>query len=160
MKENELYFNDASIVRVLAIRENKALIIDCVRRIMPQWEDISSFAGWKIGTQELLCKFTNMEVPEIDSLCPESRKKAYERYTIIAPILQLLPDERKKREMISTIATNEKISKQTVRKYLCLYLTFQDIAILSPKDKEGDTCLSKDEKNIGKFPFCYWSYKR
>ena len=75
MKENELYFNDTSIVRVLAVKESKALVIDCVRRIMPQWEDIFSFAGWGIGTQELLYKFTNMEVPEIDSLCPESRKK-------------------------------------------------------------------------------------
>ena len=100
-----------------------------------------------------------MEVPEIDSLCPESRKKAYERYTMIAPILRLLPDEHKKCEMISTIATNEKISKQTIRKYLCLYLAFQDIAILSPKDKENDTCLSKDEKNmrwsLNKYYFSY-----
>ena len=104
------------------------MVRECVWRIMPQWEDIFSFAGWGIGTQELLYKFTNMEVPEIDSLCPESRKKAYERYTMIAPILRLLPDEHKKCEMISTIATNEKISKQTIRKYLCLYLAFQDIA--------------------------------
>lgn len=159
MKKNELYFNDTSIIRVLAVRENEALIIDCVRRIMPQWENISSFADWEIGTQELLCKFTNTEVPEIDSLCPESRKKAYERYTMIAPILQLLPDEQKKCEMISAIATNEKISKQTVRKYLCLYLVFQDIAVLSPKDKESDTCLSKDEKNmrwsLNKYYFSY-----
>ena len=159
MKKNELYFNDTSIIRVLTVRENEALIIDCVRRIMPQWEDISSFAGWEIGTQELLCKFTNIEVPEIDSLCPESRKNAYERYTMIAPILRLLPDEQKKCEMISLIAANEKISKQTVRKYLCLYLTFQNVAILAPKDKENDTSLTPDEKNmrwgLNKFYFSY-----
>ena len=159
MKKNELYFNDTSIVRVLAIRENKALIIDCVRRIMPQWEDISSFGGWEIGTQELLCKLTNIEVPEIDSLCPESRKKAYERYTMIAPILRLLPDEQKKCEMISVVANNEKVSKQTVRKYLCQYLAFQSIAILAPKDKNSDTSLTKNEKNmrwaLNKFYFSY-----
>lgn len=159
MKKNELYFNDTSIVRVLAIRENKALIIDCVRRIMPQWEDISSFVGWEIGTQELLCKLTNIEVPEIDSLCPESRKKAYERYTMIAPILRLLPDEQKKCEMISVVANNEKVSKQTVRKYLCQYLAFQSIAILAPKDKNSDTSLTKNEKNmrwaLNKFYFSY-----
>ena len=159
MKKNELYFNDTSIIRVLAVKESKALVIDCVRRIMPQWKNISSFAGWEIGTQELLCKFTNMEVPEIDSLCPESRKKAYERYTMIAPILRLLPDEQKKCEMISVIATSEKISKQTVRKYLCLYLAFQNVAILAPKDKENDTSLTPDEKimrwGLNKFYFSY-----
>ena len=159
MKKNELYFNDTSIIRVLAVRESEALIIDCVRRIMPQWEAISSFAGWEIGTQELLCKFTNIEVPEIDSLCPESRKKAYERYTMIAPILRLLPDEQKKCEIISLIAANEKISKQTVRKYLCLYLAFQNVVILAPKDKENDTSLTPDEKNmrwgLNKFYFSY-----
>ena len=31
MKKNELYFNDTSIIRVLAVKESKALVIDCVR---------------------------------------------------------------------------------------------------------------------------------
>ena len=123
------YMTDFVCVKI----DGDLMVRECVWRIMPQWEDIFSFAGWGIGTQELLYKFTNMEVPEIDSLCPESRKKAYERYTIIYPILRLLPDEHKKCEMISTIATNEKISKQTIRKYLCLYLAFQDIANTIPK---------------------------
>lgn len=159
MQKNEIYFKDNYIIRVLFVKGDKVLIIDCVKRKMPCWKNIDFFVGWERCTQEDLYEFTNTKVIEIGSLSPNNRKKAYERYTMIAPILQLLPDEQKKCEMISTIAANEKISKQTIRKYLCLYLAFQNIAILSPKDKGNDTCLSTDEKNmrwgLNKFYFSY-----
>ena len=157
--KNDLYFKDDSIVRVLDVKEDRALMIDCVRRTMPQWKDIVSLVGWDQCSQETLYEITDVNLPELDSLSSESRKVAYERYTMIAPILRLLPDEQKKCEMISVIASNEKVSKQTVRKYLCLYLAFQNVAILAPKDKENDTLLTKDEKNmrwaLNKFYFSY-----
>lgn len=159
MQKFDLYFKENAIVRVLEVREDKALVIDCIRRTMPQWKDIVSFAGWEKCSEEKLYKIADVDLPEIDSLCPESRKVAYERYTMIAPILRLLPDEKKKCEMISVIANNEKVSKQTIRKYLCQYLAFQSIAILAPKDKDSDTSLTKDEKNmrwaLNKFYFSY-----
>lgn len=161
MQKNELYFKDDSIVRVLALKEDYVLIIDCVRRKMPHWENISFFVGWQQCAQENLYRFTNIVIPEIDSLLPESRKKAYERYTMIAPILQLLPNEQKRCEMISAIAINENISKQTLRKYLCLYLSFQNVAILSPKDNKSDKSLTDDEKNMrwGLNKFYYTCHK-
>ena len=159
MQKFDLYFKENAIVRVLEVREDKALVIDCIRRTMPQWKDIVSFAGWEKCSEEKLYKIADVDLPEIDSLCPESRKVAYERYTMIAPILRLLPNEKKKCEMISVIANNEKVSKQTIRKYLCQYLAFQSIAILAPKDKDSDTSLTKDEKNmrwaLNKFYFSY-----
>lgn len=161
MQKNELYFKDDSIVRVLALKEDYVLIIDCVRRKMPHWENISFFVGWQQCAQENLYRFTNIVIPEIDSLLPESRKKAYERYTMIAPILQLLPNEQKRCEIISAIAINENISKQTLRKYLCLYLSFQNVAILSPKDNKSDKSLTDDEKNMrwGLNKFYYTCHK-
>lgn len=89
MQKNDLYCKDNSLVRVLVVKEDKVLVIDCVLRKMPRWENISFFVGWQQCTQETLYRFTNIVIPEIDSLLPESRKKAYERYTMIAPILQL-----------------------------------------------------------------------
>lgn len=159
MQKNDLYFKENSIVRVLEVREDNALVIDCIQRMMPQWKDIVSLAGWEKCSEEKLYEIAGVDLPELDSLCPENRKVAYERYTMIAPILHLLPDEKKKCEMIAVIASNEKISKQTVRKYLCLYLAFRNIAILAPKDKDSDTSLTKDEKNmrwaLNKFYFSY-----
>ena len=148
MQKNELYVKDNIIIRILEIRNDKALMIDCIRRTMPEWKEASSLSKYDNVSQETLYDLTGIELSEIDSLSPESRKKAYERYTMIAPILRLLPDEQKKCEMISAIATSEKISKQTIRKYLCLYLAFQNVAILAPKDKQSDTSLTQDEKNM------------
>lgn len=159
MQKNDLYFKDDLIIRVLDVKEDRALMIDCIRRTMPQWKDIVSLAGWEKCSEEKLYKIADVNLPELDSLCPESRKVAYERYTMIAPILRLLPDDKKKCEMISVIASNENVSKQTVRKYLCLYLAFQNIVILAAKDKDSDTSLTKDEKNmrwaLNKFYFSY-----
>lgn len=159
MQKNDLYFKDDLIIRVLDVKEDRALMIDCIRRTMPQRKDIASLTGWEKCSEEKLYEIADVDLLEFDSLCPENRKVAYERYTMIAPILRLLPDEKKKCEMISAIANNEKISKQTVRKYLCLYLAFQNIAILAPKDKDSDTSLTKDEKNmrwaLNKFYFSY-----
>lgn len=159
MQKSDLYFKNDAIIRVLDLKEDRVLVIDCIRRTMPQWKDIVSLAGWEKCSEEKLCEITGVDLPELDALYPENRKVAYERYTMIAPILRLLPDEKKKCEMISIIASNEKISKQTVRKYLCLYLAFQNVAILAPKDKDNDTSLSKDEKNmrwaLNKFYFSY-----
>ena len=159
MQKNDLYFKEDLIIRVLDVKEDRALMIDCIRRTMPQWKDIVSLTGWEKCSEEKLYEIADVDLPELDSLCPEGRKTAYERYTMIAPILRLLPDEKKKCEMISVVANNEKISKQTIRKYLCQYLAFQSIAILAPKDKNSDTSLTKDEKNmrwaLNKFYFSY-----
>ena len=159
MQKNDLYFKDDLIIRVLDVKEDRALMIDCIRRTMPQRKDIASLTGWEKCSEEKLYEIADVDLPELDSLCPESRKTAYERYTMIAPILRLLPDEKKKCEMISVVANNEKVSKQTIRKYLCQYLAFQSIAILAPKDRDNDTSLTKDEKNmrwaLNKFYFSY-----
>ena len=75
--KNDLYFKDNSIVRVLEVREDKALVIDCVRRTMPQWKDIVSLAGWEKCSEEKLCEITGVDLPELDALYPENRKVAY-----------------------------------------------------------------------------------
>lgn len=96
MQKNDLYFKDDSVIRVLDVREDKALVIDCIRRTMPQWKDIVSLAVWEKCSEEKLYEIADVDLPELDSFSPESRKVAYERYTMIASILRLLPDEKKK----------------------------------------------------------------
>lgn len=162
MQKNELYRNNNSIIRVLEIKNNAVLVIDCISKTMPQWIGVSFFEDWIKCSDETLHEITRIELQDIKTVSPEDFKVAHQRYTMIAPIVMVLTDQDKKNEMIELISTNEKISKQTLRKYLCLYLIYQDISVLIPKTKNTDKQLSQDEKNIrwalNKFYFSFYKH--
>lgn len=162
MRKNELYRNNNSIIRVLEIKNNAVLVIDCINKTMPQWIGVSFFEDWTKCSDETLHEITGIELQDIKTVSPEDFKVAHQRYTMIAPIIMVLTDQDKKNEMIELISTNEKISKQTLRKYLCLYLIYQDISVLIPKTKNTDKQLSQDEKNIrwalNKFYFSFYKH--
>lgn len=162
MRKNELYRNNNSIIRVLEIKNNAVLVIDCINKTMPQWIGVSFFEDWTKCSDETLHEITGIELQDIKTVSPEDFKVAHQRYTMIAPVIMVLTDRDKKNEMIELISTNEKISKQTLRKYLCLYLIYQDISVLIPKTKNADKQLSQDEKNIrwalNKFYFSFYKH--
>lgn len=162
MQKNELYRNNNSIIRVLEIKNNAVLVIDCINKTMPQWIGVSFFEDWTKCSDETLHEITGIELQDIKTVSPEDFKVAHQRYTMIAPIIMILTDQDKKNEMIELISTNEKISKQTLRKYLCLYLIYQNISVLIPKTKNTDKQLSQDEKNIrwalNKFYFSFYKH--
>lgn len=162
MQKNELYRNNNSMIRVLEIKNNAVLVIDCINKTMPQWIGVSFFEDWTKCADETLYEITGIELQDIKTVSPENFKVAHQRYTMIAPIVMVLTDQDKKNEMIELISTNEKISKQTLRKYLCLYLIYQDISVLIPKTKNADKQLSQDEKNIrwalNKFYFSFYKH--
>lgn len=162
MQKNELYRNNNSIIRVLEIKNNAVLVIDCISKTMPQWIGVSFFEDWTKCSDETLHEITGIELQDIKTVSPEDFKVAHQRYTMIAPIIMVLTDRDKKNEMIELISTNEKVSKQTLRKYLCLYLIYQDISVLVSKTKNIDKQLSQDEKNIrwalNKFYFSFYKH--
>ena len=162
MQKNELYRNNNSIIRVLEAKNNTVFVIDCINKTMPQWIGISFFKDWERCSEKTLQEITNIKLQDIKTVSPEDFKVAHQRYTMIAPVIMVLSDQDKKNEMIELISTNEKISKQTLRKYLCLYLVYQDVSVLIPKTKNTDKQLSQDEKNIrwalNKFYFSFYKH--
>ena len=51
-------------------------------------------------------------------------------------------------KLISSIAEEHRVSKQTVRNYLCLYLSYLDVTILAPKKRKDERELTQDEKHM------------
>lgn len=145
---NQLLQHDNQLVRVLDSTTDKVFIIDCIKRTMPVWTDTESLKDYVSCSEDTLQEITDTFLIDLDTLDAESRKTAYERYTMIAPLLPFVSDQKKRKELINSIASMKSISKQTIRYYLCLYLVYQNISILIRKQSVKESVLSQDEKNM------------
>ena len=148
MKKNNLLRSGKDFIRVIGTEKDFSLIIDCIKRTMPVWVKSEQLEGYSECTIEELHQATGFSVSDIDNLDSEQRKVMYERFTMIAGILPYVADEKMRAQVIRSVAEENNISTQTVKSYLCLYLSYMDITALAPKKREETKTLTKDEKNI------------
>ncbi len=66
MNKNDIFENKDSIIRVLNTKDNKALIIDCLKRTVPKWTDIDSLSNYKQIKEEILYQRANLSTVSID----------------------------------------------------------------------------------------------
>ena len=138
MRKNDVLQCGDRRLRVLAISGDRYLCIDCNGRTMPEW----------ISTAELECyPVVALETADAD-LTPEQLRIAHERFTLIAPVLSFLTDDKERCRMLDKVSKDKDISKQTLRRYLCRYLAAQDIAVLAPAVRETKQDLTQDQKNM------------
>ena len=138
MKVNDVLRKGETVIRVLAVKEGVCLCINCGTECMPAW--ISS---------DLLDEYTSETEPLIDTdMTPGQKRTAHERFTMIAPMLAFLTDDKERNRIMNRISEEQNISKQTLRRYLCRYLVYQDIAALAPAVRESKQELSQDQKNM------------
>ena len=148
MQKNELLKKDDNIIRVFETKDENVFIIDCIKKTMPKWVSASSIADYEKCSESELLEITDMQLWDIETLDEESRRFAHEHYTWIAGVLPFISDEKQRNNVITQVAFERNISKQSIRNYLCLYLVYQDISALAPKRIFVEKKLSKDEKNM------------
>ena len=131
------------IIRILKSEDNRCFVINCVNRGMPRWISTDELAGFVDCTEEELYEITGVSKDRV--LDMDELKIARERFTMIAPVLAFMTDERKRSLMINEVSQN--VSKQTIRRYLCQYLIYQNIEVLAPVEKAKRE-LTREEKDI------------
>ena len=151
-----LLSNETAIFRVLQTQDDRLLIIDCIKRTMPKWISAEETTSFVECTEDELYEQTGMIQDR--QLSQEEQRIAQERFTIIAGVLPFIGNEQKRSHMIELLSEHQ--SKQTIRKYLCLYLVYQNIAALAPLPK-SEKELTQDEKNMrwGLNKFFYTQHK-
>lgn len=145
MKKNDLILYDEQIHRLLEFKNNQVLLINCVKKTMPFFIEQSLIKNCPSCTEEELNLL--LKIPNFDTLSQHKKKIAQEKFTLIAPILPLIANEHMRSQMIDYIYKERNISKQTIRKYLCLYLVSQSISSLTYSEKSTKP-LSQNEKNF------------
>lgn len=148
MKKFDLLRSGDSIIRALDIQDNRILVIDCIKHTMPVWTDVGSLESYFECTNDELFKPTGFISVAIDTLDAEQRKVMYERYTMITPILPFIAVDKMRSKLICSVAEEHEVSKQTIRNYLCLYLSYLDVSVLAPKKHKGERELTQDEKHM------------
>ena len=152
-----LLSNDNGMIRVLQTQGDRSLVIDCIKRTMPKWIAIEDLAAYAECSEADLYDRTGMIQDR--ELTQEEQRIAQEHFTMIAAVLPFIGNEPKRNEMIDLLSEHQ--SKQTIRKYLCLYLVYQNLAALAPVRKADRQELSQDEKNMrwGLNKFFYTQHK-
>ncbi len=149
MKKYELLRSGDSIIRVLDVQQERVFVIDCVKQTMPVWLDSELLESYVGCTDGELFEVSGVDViRDTDALDADQRKIMHERYTMIAPVVSFISDDKMRSKLICSIAEENKVSKQTVRNYLCLYLSYLDMGVLAPKKHQNERELTQDEKNI------------
>lgn len=91
MQKNDLIQNNGTILRILAINDSKALVIDCLKQNMPHYCNIASIESFEHCTEQELAEQTDVELFDTESLDAATRKIVHDRYTIIAGVGQIRP---------------------------------------------------------------------
>lgn len=148
MLKKELLRYGTSIFRVLELKGDRVLLIDCLKRTMPKWypcEDVE-LSSTKASEQEL--KEEARVDFSYDALDAKGKRTAHERYGLIVGVLVFVGEEALRSEALARVSKENNISRRTITTYLCTYLAYQDIASLAPRQKREEKELTRDQKNM------------
>lgn len=112
IQKNQLLQHGDQIIRILDVEEDRVFIIDCIKRTMPVWMDTELLNEYVLCSENALQEMTDTFLVDFESLDAESRKIAYERYTMIAPLLPFVSDQKKRKELINHLSDINSVSKR------------------------------------------------
>ena len=142
MEQFDLILFNEHIHRILFIKGDSALIINCITLNMPYWVRMDELSNCSRVENAL------KKLSDIASLSPQKQKLAHQRYTLIAPVLPFINNEYMRSKLITQVSEINNVSKQTIRKYLCSFLAYQNISCLVPCEDTEIRTLTSDEKNF------------
>ena len=90
LTKNELIEKEGTLYRILAIRDESVLILDCVRQTMPEWKPMQEIGGASPCKENVLYRKTGMFPAPIEDVEPKKKKEAYRRFAWIAGVLPFL----------------------------------------------------------------------
>lgn len=140
----ELYKNKDCVYRILSIKPDKVLVLDCIKLTMPYWIELNVINTFECVGTDL---FNLQSITKHTELTNKDKKQIQHTFNIIAPIIPFIDDVFERNEMINKMSEKYKLSKQTIRNYLCKYLAYQDLSCLL-KHQHKKKELSQDEKNF------------
>lgn len=148
MKNRQLYRKDERFLRVLRTDKERVLVIDCVKRTsVPKWIELSEMEGFAECSEEELLEATGKVFAEMSELSEKQIAVMNERYAMVSGMVAYVGNDVLRNEAIEMAVEEHKIGKQSIKRYLCDYLAFNNKMALAPKIR-AERELTDDEKNM------------
>lgn len=147
MQKNDLVKWEGSLYRILVLQDNEVLTIDCMKRTMPVWHPFSDISSEGVLSDSLeLQKDTGVVLESLQNVSVWRQNEAHERFSLIAGLVSVISEKQVYTQLLNEISAHNDISKQTLRRYLCDFLAFQDVACLLPADTSKRKEISDNDK--------------
>ena len=146
MQKNDVLRCGESIVRVLEVHENQALIVTYPRKSVPMWINQEELKEYQPFKEEEIPSFP----PEFEELSPDQRRIAHERYTLIAGILPFIGDERQRCTLIARMSAEFSSNKKGVaanRRFYAIYSGYPDEIAVFQTAKSRDEWVKDGEES-------------
>ena len=138
MKANYLFLTEGKIFRVLSSTDTESLVINCLEKKMPYWENMEVVDMSEQLSEDRLFEVSNVSFPDYNSIAPDKMKLIQEKYGTISFVIPHIKYEAERNSAIEICSNRFNLSKATIRNRLCFYLAFQDIGIFLPVVKNTD----------------------
>ena len=149
MEKNKIYRYKDDIIRVVLIDGDNILIVDCKKKTMPTWKRKEDLQGYQVLSEQELREIVGYEYDCDIKNDIKKNEIAHSNYSMISPILAFIGDKNLRAKAIDYASSENGVSKQTIRKYVVLYLVYQDLEVLVPRPKHCPKVeLTQDEKNM------------
>ena len=102
---------EVSIYRVLELVEEKVLVIDCMKKVMPVWKKVEDFKTY-VEVEEDVKKDSLVAIEDMNTA---DKKVAYQRYNMISCIIPFIANETMRTQAIKKVAEDNQLSIQSIR---------------------------------------------
>lgn len=94
-------------------------VIDCMKRTVPKWIEVSQIDGFVECEEAELLEATNTVFAEMEEMTEKQIAVMNERYTMVSGLVAFVGNDVLRNEAIAVVEEGYKIGKQSIKKYLC-----------------------------------------
>lgn len=146
--KNQIIKKEDIIYRILDVKNNKYLLVNCKKLRMPFWLDIKEVSDYEVIEESDFLKLLNIDICNYDDLDNVDKKITNDRFGSISLLINSVGDFHKRNELLKLCSNSYGVSIETIRSRLWNYLVFQNICILAPYKSDELKEVSNDEVNF------------
>lgn len=90
MMKNDILQSGEKLIRVLALSESRAFVIDCKKQTMPYWTEKENLSEFKSISETELQEILGCRFPDADELCGDEKRQMREAYSSVMMIETLI----------------------------------------------------------------------